>query len=88
MPRKSYARRKIVSNADRYIELDEEGIMEIVTISWPVGYNPWRASWIPNSHSSISLNLIVIEAEELDQGVDRQTIAFREMLKDSGMDSD
>ncbi|KAG0258780.1 hypothetical protein BG011_003078 [Mortierella polycephala] len=49
VPRKSYARRKIVSNADRYIELDEE----------------------------------VIEAEELDQGVDRQTIAFREMLKDS-----
>ncbi|KAF9360744.1 hypothetical protein BGX34_007524 [Mortierella sp. NVP85] len=48
-PRKSYARRKIVSNADRYIELDEE----------------------------------VNEAEELEQGIDRQTIAFREMLKDS-----
>ncbi|KAF9182513.1 hypothetical protein BGZ51_004701 [Haplosporangium sp. Z 767] len=47
VPRKSYARRKIVSNADRYIELDEE------------------------------------EAEELDQGIDRQTMAFREMLKDS-----
>ncbi|ORZ20950.1 hypothetical protein BCR41DRAFT_369549 [Lobosporangium transversale] len=47
-PRKSYARRKIVSNADRYVELDEE----------------------------------VNEAEELEQGIDRQTIAFREMLKD------
>ncbi|KAG0239157.1 hypothetical protein BGX31_002997 [Mortierella sp. GBA43] len=48
-PKKSYARRKIVSNADRYIERDEE----------------------------------VTEAEELEQGIDRQTIAFREMLKDS-----
>ncbi|KAF9952263.1 hypothetical protein BGZ70_000665 [Mortierella alpina] len=48
-PRKSYARRKITSNADRYTERDEE----------------------------------VTEAEELDQGIDRQTIAFREMLKDS-----
>ncbi|KAI1320183.1 hypothetical protein EDD11_001787 [Mortierella claussenii] len=48
-PRKSYARRKIVSNMDRYIEHDEE----------------------------------VTEAEELDQGIDRQTMAFREMLKDS-----
>ncbi|KAF9289444.1 hypothetical protein BGZ68_009354 [Mortierella alpina] len=48
-PRKSFARRKITSNADRYTERDEE----------------------------------VTEAEELDQGIDRQTIAFREMLKDS-----
>ncbi|KAG0365508.1 hypothetical protein BGZ54_006467 [Gamsiella multidivaricata] len=48
-PRKSYARRKIVSNADRYIERNEE----------------------------------VTEAEELEQGIDRQTIAFRDMLKDS-----
>ncbi|KAF9932618.1 hypothetical protein BGZ65_004407 [Modicella reniformis] len=50
-PKKSYARRKIVSNADRYIERDEE----------------------------------VTEAEELEQGIDRQTIAFREMLKDSDL---
>jgi len=28
---------------------------------------------------------IVNEEEELEQGIDRQTIAFREMLKDSGM---
>ncbi|KAF9108528.1 hypothetical protein BGX29_010998 [Mortierella sp. GBA35] len=49
VPRKSYARRKIASNADRYIEHDVE----------------------------------VNEEEELDQGIDRQTIAFREMLKDS-----
>ncbi|KAG0210878.1 hypothetical protein BGX28_008845 [Mortierella sp. GBA30] len=49
VPRKSYARRKITSNADRYIERDEE----------------------------------VAEAEELEQGIDRQTIAFREMLRDS-----
>ncbi|KAF8943895.1 hypothetical protein BGZ47_004916 [Haplosporangium gracile] len=48
-PRKSYARRKITSNADRYIERNEE----------------------------------VNEEEELEQGIDRQTIAFREMLKDS-----
>ncbi|KAG0283237.1 hypothetical protein BGZ96_012398 [Linnemannia gamsii] len=48
-PRKSYARRKITSNADRYIEHDEE----------------------------------VNEEEELEQGIDRQTTAFREMLKDS-----
>ncbi|KAF8941232.1 hypothetical protein EDD21DRAFT_364493 [Dissophora ornata] len=48
-PRKSYARRKITSNADRYTEREEE----------------------------------VTEAEELDQGIDRQTIAFRELLKDS-----
>ncbi|KAF9358698.1 hypothetical protein BGX26_001134 [Mortierella sp. AD094] len=48
-PRKSYARRKIVSNADRYVEKDEE----------------------------------VAEAEELEQGIDRQTLAFKEMLKDS-----
>ncbi|KAF9124190.1 hypothetical protein BGW39_008398 [Mortierella sp. 14UC] len=48
-PRKSYARRKITNNADRYIEHDEE----------------------------------VNEEEELEQGIDRQTIAFREMLKDS-----
>ncbi|KAF8980527.1 hypothetical protein BGZ46_004068 [Entomortierella lignicola] len=48
-PRKSYARRKIVSNADRYIEKDEE----------------------------------ITEAEELEQGIDRQTLAFKEMLKDS-----
>ncbi|KAG0078139.1 hypothetical protein BGZ90_005863 [Linnemannia elongata] len=48
-PRKSYARRKITSNADRYIEHDGE----------------------------------VNEEEELEQGIDRQTIAFREMLKDS-----
>jgi hypothetical protein len=27
----------------------------------------------------------VNEEEELEQGIDRQTIAFREMLKDSGM---
>ncbi|KAG0263522.1 hypothetical protein BGZ95_003781 [Linnemannia exigua] len=48
-PRKSYSRRKITSNADRYIEHDEE----------------------------------VNEEDELEQGIDRQTIAFREMLKDS-----
>ncbi|KAG0318912.1 hypothetical protein BGZ97_003144 [Linnemannia gamsii] len=48
-PRKSYARRKITSNADRYIEHDEE----------------------------------VNEEEELEQGIDRQTTAFRDMLKDS-----
>ncbi|KAK3846096.1 MAG: hypothetical protein J3R72DRAFT_434162 [Linnemannia gamsii] len=48
-PRKSYSRRKITSNADRYIEHDEE----------------------------------MNEEEELEQGIDRQTIAFREMLKDS-----
>ncbi|KAF9540227.1 hypothetical protein EC957_004472 [Mortierella hygrophila] len=48
-PRKNYARRKITSNADRYVEHDEE----------------------------------VNEEEELEQGIDRQTIAFREMLKDS-----
>ncbi|KAG0002472.1 hypothetical protein BGZ79_002894 [Entomortierella chlamydospora] len=47
-PRKSYARRKIVSNADRYVEKEE-----------------------------------VDEAEELEQGIDRQTLAFKEMLKDS-----
>ncbi|KAG0045156.1 hypothetical protein BGZ83_009602 [Gryganskiella cystojenkinii] len=49
VPRKSYARRKITSNADRYEEREEE----------------------------------VTEAEELEQGIDRQTLAFRELLKDS-----
>ncbi|KAF9908757.1 hypothetical protein EC991_009568 [Linnemannia zychae] len=46
---KSYAKRRITSNSDRYIEHDEEAN----------------------------------EEEELEQGIDRQTIAFREMLKDS-----
>ncbi|KAI9240952.1 MAG: hypothetical protein BYD32DRAFT_458356 [Podila humilis] len=48
-PRKSYARRKITSNADRYAEPD----------------------------------VAVTEAEELEQGIDRQTMAFREMLNDA-----
>ncbi|KAG0299243.1 hypothetical protein BGZ98_010213, partial [Dissophora globulifera] len=45
----NYSRRKIVSNADRYNEPQEE----------------------------------VTEAEELEQGIDRQTMAFRELLKDA-----
>ncbi|KAF9436509.1 hypothetical protein BGZ76_003727 [Entomortierella beljakovae] len=48
-PRKSYARRKIFSNADRYIEKDEE----------------------------------VTEAEELEQGIDRATLALKEMINRS-----
>ncbi|GJJ73783.1 hypothetical protein EMPS_06141 [Entomortierella parvispora] len=48
-PRKSYARRKITSNADRYLEREDE----------------------------------VTESEELEQGIDRQTLAFKELLKDS-----
>ncbi|KAG0021343.1 hypothetical protein BGZ81_008935 [Podila clonocystis] len=48
-PKKSYARRKITSNADRYAEPD----------------------------------VAVTEAEELEQGIDRQTMAFREMLNDA-----
>ncbi|KAF9977991.1 hypothetical protein BGZ73_004116 [Actinomortierella ambigua] len=47
--RKSYARRKLVSNLDRYVEETEE----------------------------------VNEAEELEQGIDRQTMEFEELLMDS-----
>ena len=34
-----------------------------------------------------NMNSLATEAEELDLGIDRQTIAFRELLKDSGKDS-